>query len=1070
MPYARVRLITAGDTIIVYADENGDYSYESKLLQKTPIGKVVSDVAGSYFKILDADSSYFPFVLIDNNVEIPGVSDFVHNADTNSPRYRAAINAYVNMNRIRDYVLNFNSSFPGLSSSEDYKVQVNFPNLITDDWDCPGNAAYRPASQSFPELFNFCAAGEMWPWYANMAFSSIVFHEFGHMIIDKASGPQAAYGEGMGDAMSILMTDTSGLGYGYTTCGEPDRDADNDSMFPLIEEAHIEGMLLSGRIWDIRNALKQSYPYSYRDTLANLAVNSILLQTDSVINPQITINWLTLDDDDANLFNGTPNYDDICTGFAAHNMDCPAAPEVDSIVPGSDQENVLVSTNIEAVFDVDMDTSTINTSTFVVKKSGSQMEGEVYYIPDSLWNQDHWGGRAVFDPDEELDGPEDYTVELTTDIRSAVGFYLADTVSWSFRTAGPIPHVLDYSPDSLDYPISVNSNIEVLFDIHMNTVSFDSTTFVVTGSTTGSIYGSFSFSNDDKTVLFDPYSDFALGESVDVVLTTGIQSAGEGYLQDTFGWSFEVSNAPLIAALSPGQNALNVWRDANIGVTFDTDMDSTTFTASTIRVHASSTGLHSCTYSWDSPTKTLTIDPDDDFHAGEVVTVSLTDDIESAASNNLEGFVWSFAVESMSGFGLFGYKENYSVGVGPRAIAAADFDHDDDIDIAVTIVDDQDYYLTTLTNDGDGNLTTYQERTLGEIPWSISCGDVNSDYDIDLMTTNVGAPSISKLLGGSNASFSTQSEQNYYGDYPVQGILVDVDADGDLDLPIADLVYRGINVYKNSGGGSFSHNSYCEDDYKLNGLTACDFDNDGDLDIAAPSHQYSAISLYSNDGTGTLSGPVHLEMDQDPYAIWSADLDGDGYVDLITANKDSDSVSVLLNDGAGSFDSPTDYEIGNYPLFVISSDFDGDGYLDIAAALGGGYVSILINDGDGTFGEPSTYSALGGTSWITAADMDNDGDMDLIAGNTSSTKISVLTNISCVPGDADASGGVDIDDVVYIIAYIFNGGPAPIPMVCCADADGSGSVDNDDTIYLIAYIYTGGPAPVASCEVNGPFK
>ncbi len=71
--------------------------------------------------------------------------------------------------------------------------------------------------------------------------------------------------------------------------------------------------------------------------------------------------------------------------------------------------------------------------------------------------------------------------------------------------------------------------------------------------------------------------------------------------------------------------------------------------------------------------------------------------------------------------------------------------------------------------------------------------------------------------------------------------------------------------------------------------------------------------------------------------------------------------------------------------------------------------------------------------------------------------------LSCAPGDADGSGGVDIDDVVYEIAYIFQGGPAPIPAVCCGDADGSGGLDIDDVVYLIAYIFNGGPSPVDSC-------
>ncbi|MFH1892182.1 MAG: dockerin type I repeat-containing protein [Candidatus Zixiibacteriota bacterium] len=72
----------------------------------------------------------------------------------------------------------------------------------------------------------------------------------------------------------------------------------------------------------------------------------------------------------------------------------------------------------------------------------------------------------------------------------------------------------------------------------------------------------------------------------------------------------------------------------------------------------------------------------------------------------------------------------------------------------------------------------------------------------------------------------------------------------------------------------------------------------------------------------------------------------------------------------------------------------------------------------------------------------------------------------CVPGDADGSSAVDIDDVVYLIQYIFSGGPPPTPEICCGDADGSGGptpVDIDDAVYLIAYIFSGASAPVPGC-------
>jgi hypothetical protein len=66
-------------------------------------------------------------------------------------------------------------------------------------------------------------------------------------------------------------------------------------------------------------------------------------------------------------------------------------------------------------------------------------------------------------------------------------------------------------------------------------------------------------------------------------------------------------------------------------------------------------------------------------------------------------------------------------------------------------------------------------------------------------------------------------------------------------------------------------------------------------------------------------------------------------------------------------------------------------------------------------------------------------------------------------GDADNSGSIDISDVVYLIQYIFGGGPAPYPITITGDADCSGSIDISDAVYLIAYIFAGGPAPCNPC-------
>lgn len=71
-------------------------------------------------------------------------------------------------------------------------------------------------------------------------------------------------------------------------------------------------------------------------------------------------------------------------------------------------------------------------------------------------------------------------------------------------------------------------------------------------------------------------------------------------------------------------------------------------------------------------------------------------------------------------------------------------------------------------------------------------------------------------------------------------------------------------------------------------------------------------------------------------------------------------------------------------------------------------------------------------------------------------------------GDANSSGGdpaVDIDDVVYLINYVFAGGPEPLPLEAGdANCAGDPPIDIDDIVYLINYIFAGGPEPCAECK------
>ncbi len=61
-------------------------------------------------------------------------------------------------------------------------------------------------------------------------------------------------------------------------------------------------------------------------------------------------------------------------------------------------------------------------------------------------------------------------------------------------------------------------------------------------------------------------------------------------------------------------------------------------------------------------------------------------------------------------------------------------------------------------------------------------------------------------------------------------------------------------------------------------------------------------------------------------------------------------------------------------------------------------------------------------------------------------------------GDANSDNNITIADVVYLISYLFKGGPAPVPLIK-GDANGSGQVTVADVVYLISYLFKGGPVP-----------
>jgi hypothetical protein len=336
LPYLNVTTgLSSGVT-----DVNGDFVIPNG--GTGPIN-VSAGLDGLWFDVVDFTG---PETTESLEVTPPGPANLLFNAENNDERVQAQVNAYVGANAIRDYVLEFNPDYPTLSNNN-FAVNTN----RTDGF-CPGNAWYSQGDESI----NFCLSAACCP---NTSFASVIYHEYGHHLVQVGNpdSGQGQYGEGMGDTMSVLMLDSPLLGLGFFgECDTALRNADNSHQFPCDGEAHECGQLISGCVWSTRNELLATNPTTYLDILSNLAINSMIFHVGSNIDPSITIDYLTLDDDDADLTNGTPHYNEINAGFSAHNMPAPAPLEftfpngLPSIVHPSGTTSVVV--DIEPVLGI----------------------------------------------------------------------------------------------------------------------------------------------------------------------------------------------------------------------------------------------------------------------------------------------------------------------------------------------------------------------------------------------------------------------------------------------------------------------------------------------------------------------------------------------------------------------------------------------------------------------------------------------------------------------------------------------------------------------------------------------
>jgi hypothetical protein len=336
----------------------------------------------------------------------------------------------------------------------------------------------------------------------------------------------------------------------------------------------------------------------------------------------------------------------------------------------------------------------------------------------------------------------------------------------------------------------------------------------------------------------------------------------------------------------------------------------------------------------------------------------------------------------------FAAAVNYTVGLNPSAIVAADF-NGGQVDLAVTNSDDDNVSIL-LNNNSGVFITPAPTYGVGSAPSAIAAADFDGDTDIDLAVANSGSNNVSILLNNGDGTFNVATD-------PRSVYAADFNNDGNLDLAVANRAINTVSVLLGNGDGTFQSLVNYGVGSGPTSVSAADFDKDGNLDLAIGNSGSDDVSILLGNGDGTFQPAVPYAAGTTPSDMVTSDFDGDGNIDLAVSNSGSDNVSVLIGDGLGTFPTLDNYAVGTGPAGLFAADFDGDGRTDLAVANSGvsDDVSLLINSGmgfgAGTGFNPATSLGAGtAPSGVYAADFNNDGAVDLAVANNGSDDVSIL--------------------------------------------------------------------------------
>ncbi|RPJ39050.1 MAG: tandem-95 repeat protein, partial [Planctomycetaceae bacterium] len=447
----------------------------------------------------------------------------------------------------------------------------------------------------------------------------------------------------------------------------------------------------------------------------------------------------------------------------------------------------------------------------------------------------------------------------------------------------------------------------------------------------------------------------------------------------------------------PESNETGVWMGTDINATFDMGLNASTVTSQTFVVNSSLSGRILAEPGYDGNIN-VTVDPPQDFFAGDIVSAIATSGIQAKSGNPLAPYQWQFTTgDNLNRF--VPVDAGYLEPVGLSTAEWGDYDGDGDLDIVLSGMDVNEAAVSKIYRNDGGDFVDTGVSLAQVIGSAAAWGDYDNDGDLDLVLAGASGESsmLTEVYRNDGEDVFTAIGAGLPG-VALGGVAWgDYDNDGDLDLVLAGISGESsmlTEVYRNDGADVFTAIGAGLPGVALGDVAWGDYDNDGDIDllIAGEDGNGGATILYRNDGPG-VAGWSFVDSGEmlTPVTFASlawGDYDADGFLDVIIAgtypcegtcyggeifHNDGDSDLGYFN-WVDTIDAGADGE-------VAWGDYDNDGDLDILGAgrLDASNTIAEVYRNDGGLFEP-VYDASGGPAGGAAiwGDYNNDNNLDLL--------------------------------------------------------------------------------------------